>query len=89
MDKPILYSDCDGVILNTIEVAYNIMQEHGCNIRNREEVDRYFREFIDWKELINKAEVINNATGKLRYMKSSNIFVDVINYCFIEKIFSY
>ena len=29
MNKPIFYCDCDGVILNTIEVAYQIMKENG------------------------------------------------------------
>ncbi len=77
MEKPILYSDCDGVILNTLDVAYAIMQQHGVDIRSREEVTRYFRNYIDWKELISKAEVINNAAYLLRHIKDIKMFEDV------------
>ena len=48
MEKPIFYCDCDGVILNTIEVAFSIMRDHGCNTSNRSEVDNYFRKLINW-----------------------------------------
>ena len=78
MDKPILYCDCDGVILNTIQVAFSIMREHGCNLGNRQEVDAFFRNYIDWKEIFNRAEIINDAINQLRYIRKSGLFGDVM-----------
>lgn len=78
MNKPILYCDCDGVILNTIEIAFKIMRNSGCNMNDRNEIDRYFRMLIDWNEVFDKATVINDAIEKLKYIKENNIFEDVV-----------
>lgn len=78
MEKPIFYCDCDGVILNTIEVAFSIMRDHGCNTSNRSEVDNYFRKLINWNEIFERARIINNSIDRLRYIKESEIFKDVV-----------
>jgi len=78
MDKPILYCDCDGVILNTIQVAFAIMQEQGCDLGNRQEVDAFFRKYIDWNVVFRRAEVINDAISKLSYIKKCGLFDDVM-----------
>ena len=78
MEKPILYCDCDGVILNTIEIAFQIMQSNGCNMKSREEIDRYFRQLIDWREVFDKATFIDDAVDKIKLLKESNIFSDII-----------
>ena len=54
MEKPILYCDCDGVIFNTIEIAFEIMKKMGCNMNDKNEVDRFFRLAIDWKEVFDQ-----------------------------------
>lgn len=77
MNKPILFSDFDGVIYDTISVAIDMMREH-IDIDNRKERDYYFRYLLDWNELYEKAEIINDATKKLTYFKDSNIFSDVV-----------
>ena len=77
MNKPILYSDFDGVIYDTISVAIDMMREH-IDVDNRKERDYYFRYLLDWNELYRKAEIINDATRKLLYFKDSNIFSDVV-----------
>ena len=78
MQKPILYCDCDGVILNTIEIAFQIMQNMGCNMNDKGEIDRYFKSFIDWREVFSKATFINDSIDKIRSLKESDIFSDVI-----------
>lgn len=78
MEKPILYCDCDGVIFNTIEIAFEIMKNMGCNMNDKEEVDRYFRMGIDWKDVFERATVINDAINKIKLLKESNIFSDVV-----------
>ena len=78
MEKPIFYCDCDGVIINTIEVSFKIMQEAGCNINNRSEVDAFFKSKIDWNKVFSKIDYINNSIEKLKLIKSQNIFKDVI-----------
>ncbi len=80
MEKPIFYCDCDGVILNTIEVAFQIIRENGYNINlgNREEVDKYFRTTADWNKIFDRAEIINDSADRLRYLKNKKIFEDVM-----------
>ena len=78
MDRPIFYCDCDGVILNTIEVAFQIMREMGCDMSNGNEIDYYFKKLIDWNEVFEKASFINNSIERIRYIKENNIFKDII-----------
>ena len=78
MEKPILYCDCDGVIFDTIDVAFDMMREYGCDIKNRNEVDYYFRRVIDWREIFKRAKIINNAIEKIRILKESYDFDDTL-----------
>ena len=76
MEKPILYCDCDGVIFDTIDVALGMMREYGCNMDNRHEIDYYFRKIIDWRDVFERAHIINNAIEKLRILSESYDFSD-------------
>ncbi len=78
MKKPILYCDCDGVIFNTIEIAFNMMQEDGIDLRDKREIDSYFRTKIDWCEVFDKAETINDSINKIKILKESGLFSDII-----------
>ena len=77
MEKPILYCDCDGVIFDTIDVAFDMMRELGCDMHNRADIDRYFRQIIDWRDVFKRAHVINNAIEKLNILKDGYDFDDV------------
>lgn len=77
MGKPILYCDCDGVIFNTIDIAYEIMKQHGCDMSDKE-IDYYFRKIIDWQDIIRKSTVINDSINKIKELKASGLFDDVI-----------
>ena len=78
MQKPILYCDCDGVIFDTIDVAFDMMREYGCDMENHDEIDYYFRRIIDWHEVFKRSHVINNAIEKIKILKYSCDFDDVI-----------
>ena len=78
MEKPILYCDCDGVIFNTIDVAFKIMENMGCNMHDKNEIDYYFRKLIDWREVFNEATVINDSIDKIKLLKEIDCFSDII-----------
>lgn len=57
-----LYLDCDGVILDTINTSYKMMEEQ--NIETDED-RKIFYSNLDWKELITKSGEIDNAIEKI------------------------
>lgn len=75
--KNILYIDCDGVILDTIETAFTMMKENNIDITNKYLVDYFFRN-INWNYLINNSMIINNAIEKIKILKNNNIYQDVV-----------
>ena len=77
MRKPTLYSDCDGVLFNSIDIAYEIMRELGCNMQDRNEIDYFFRKVIDWNYVFKRAQIINGGINKLKILKESGLFEDV------------
>ena len=77
MNDVILYLDCDGVILDTIDTAYRLMKEEGLDITNGEEVDNFFIN-TDWNVLIFEAGIINNAISKIKRIIENNIFSKVV-----------
>lgn len=77
MIKAILYSDCDGVIFDTIDTAFQIMRENGVNMNDKRAIDSYFRHELDWEDVFRKADIINNAVEKLKMLKESHLFSDV------------
>ena len=58
-----LYLDCDGVILDTINMSYKMLKEKG--IEGEEEKKDFYRN-LSWEELIIEAGEINNATAKIK-----------------------
>ena len=78
MNKPILYSDFDGVIYDTIAVAFKMMKEANIDVDDRLARDKFFRYIIDYVKLYENSTIINDAVNKLMNIKNSNIFSDVI-----------
>ena len=58
-----LYLDCDGVILDTINMSYKMLKENG--IEREEEKEDLYRN-LSCEELIIEAGEINNATDKIK-----------------------
>lgn len=76
MKDVILYLDCDGVILDTIDTAYRLMQIEGLDITNRKTVDNYFIN-SDWNVLIYEAGILKNSIIKIKRIIDSNVFSSV------------
>lgn len=74
---PKLYCDCDGVLFNTIDVAYDMMRELGCDMHNRHEINYYFKKVVDWNEIFRRSSIINNSIEKVQILKDSYAFKDV------------
>ena len=75
--KFILYVDCDGVIFNTIETAFNMMKENNLDINNHKLVDNFFIN-TRWDILLKKSIIINDAINKVKNISNKQIYDDVI-----------
>lgn len=76
MSDVILYLDCDGVILDTMDTAYRMMDEQGLDKTDGNMVNFFFIN-TDWNVLIYEAGIINNAILKIKRIIESNIFTEV------------
>ena len=68
-----LYIDCDGVIFNTISVAFNEMKMLGVDTQNQDAITNYFR-VCDWNKLINEGGTINDSIEKIKILIESEDF---------------
>lgn len=75
--KNILYIDCDGVIFNTIETAFNMMRENNIDITNGKLIDNFFRN-TRWDILLEKSIIINDAINKIMEISDKQVYKDVI-----------
>lgn len=74
--KKDLYIDCDGVILDTIVMAFSEMELLGIDTSNELEIDKYFQN-VNWKDLIERSGEINDSCRKIIALSDSNIFRNV------------
>ncbi len=88
--KKYLYIDCDGVIYNSVNLAFKEMEEMGVDTNNQVYIDNYFKH-VNWDHLINKDTIINDSLKKIKDLIDSNEFfsVQVLTHisCFYEAIF--
>lgn len=68
-----LYIDFDGVIMDTINKTYQMMDEENIDKSDNKEV-RKFYENIDWKRLLVEAGEINGAIEKVKKLNDSKKF---------------
>lgn len=52
-----LYLDCDGVILDTINMSYKMIKNKG--LTNEKDIEHFYKN-LSWEELIIEAGEINN-----------------------------
>ena len=72
-----LYIDFDGVILDTIEVTYRLLEEQKINLKDIETVQNFYKT-LDWKNLLSITPEINNAFNCIQELlesKKFNIFI--------------
>lgn len=68
-----LYIDFDGVIMDTINKTYEMMDEENIDRKNNEEVKKFY-ENIDWKRLLKETDEINGAIEKVKKLNDSQKF---------------
>lgn len=66
-----LYFDFDGVILNTIAISYIYLRDN--NITDEEEIQNYYKN-LDWRDLMSKSSVINNAVENIWKLYECGLF---------------
>lgn len=67
-----LYIDFDGVILNTIEISYNIMKKNNI-MDNPIKIMDYYRN-LDWKQFLKECSPINDSINCIKRIIESNMF---------------
>jgi len=84
--KQIVFIDCDGVILNTIECSRDmLLEKYGIdkykhkreNVEDDKLVAKFFAE-LDWGELLNKSSQINNSFFWINKLYDSKEFYPII-----------
>ncbi len=59
-----LYIDFDGVISDTIEVTYKMMEEQNIDKTDAKKVSKFYKE-LDWVSLLETTPLINNSMEKI------------------------
>lgn len=72
MDKIKLYLDFDGVILDTMNVAKNMLEEF--YVGDDQNIIRKFFKDLDWYELLRITDEINNSFDNINKLVVSNLF---------------
>lgn len=67
-----LYIDFDGVIVNTIDITYQIAKEKG--IKNDYKSYLEFYKNLNWKDILNKCIPINDSFNKIKKIIQTNKF---------------
>lgn len=68
-----LYIDFDGVIMNTIEVSYKMIEEQNIDFNDTKKIDQFFKD-VDWVELLEKSKPINDAWQCIEKLLNSEKF---------------
>lgn len=69
-----LYIDFDGVILNTIDVMYKIMNDEYGTIDLDKQIVHKFVKSLNWEELIKNSSPINDSINNIKKLYDSNLF---------------
>ena len=59
-----LYLDCDGVILDTINMSYKMIKKNK-GLTNEKDIEHFYKN-LSWEELIIEAGEINNSIEKIK-----------------------
>ncbi len=66
-----LYLDFDGVILDTISVTYQMIEDQ--NLQTRDEILNFYRT-LDWNNLLKISPVMNDSINCIRKLIKTNIY---------------
>ncbi|MBR2708228.1 MAG: hypothetical protein IKE90_02195 [Bacilli bacterium] len=68
-----LYIDFDGVICNTIEITYKMLDEAKIDKNDSEKITEFY-ENLDWEHVLEGCEIINNSMENIQKIMSSGKF---------------
>ena len=68
-----MYIDFDGVIMNTIDVSYEMIKKQGIDLKDYDKVREFYQD-IDWKKLLEDSEAINNSWDCIKKILDSKKF---------------
>ena len=60
-----LYIDFDGVICNTIEVTYKMLDDLGIDKKEQDKVAEFYKN-LDWESVLNICEIINDGMDNIK-----------------------
>lgn len=66
-----LYIDFDGVIVDSIEVTYQMMNKMNIDYKNSKECLRFYQN-LDWEAVLKKCKPINNSIECIKELEKSN-----------------
>lgn len=68
-----LYIDFDGVICNTIEITYKMMDDTNIDKKNHEKVVNFYKD-LDWERVLDNCKIINNGMENIQKLIKSGKF---------------
>ena len=68
-----LYLDFDGVLLDTINVSYKMMEELGIDLKDRTKVTEFYKN-LDWVNLLNISEELAKSFYYINEIYNEHIF---------------
>ena len=70
-----LYIDFDGVILDSIDVSYKLIEESGIALidENYDQIQEYYQQ-LDWNKLLKLCSPINDSINNLKKLMDSNLY---------------
>ena len=68
-----IYIDFDGVICNTIEITYKMLDEAKIDKNNNKKVMEFY-EKLDWEHVLENCEIINDSMENIKKIMSSGKF---------------
>ncbi|MBR3199219.1 MAG: hypothetical protein IKG27_04315 [Bacilli bacterium] len=75
-----LYIDFDGVICNTIEVTYKMLDDLGIDKKEQDKVAEFYKN-LDWESVLNICEIINDGMDNIKkIMKSEKFNVAILTH---------
>ena len=68
-----LYIDFDGVICNTIEITYKMIEDKGIDLKDSEKVKDFYKN-LDWDYVLDNCEIINDGMKNIQKIYNSGKF---------------
>ncbi len=68
-----LYIDFDGVICNTIEITYKMLEESGIDVNDQDKVTEFYQN-LDWSHVLDICKIINDGMDNIKKLERSGKF---------------